>query len=813
MSKRMRIYLILAIVAFVLVSSIGFFFVLRQGQILATILYTLLILAVFLGILFNLLFGKQRIFKIKLLEEKLRDANILQKRLKNSEEIVLSHLPVGMVLYDTNLVIIYANNSAKDYFSNLLVDRRIALVHENLAHYIDQKETKFLINIYGKDYDVIHYPKNRVLYLFEVSEREEMRQHIHKMMPTMGIIHLENFEEATQNFDLQLKSTIQGKFVGAISSWCKKYEVYLVHVKTDRFMMFMTREQLELIMKEEFSLLEKINQVSNETEVRVTLSIGVACADGLQTDLGELVEDALKLAMGRGGDQVVVNIQNQPITFYGGKTNTLEKRTKITARINSRIIADVIQKHPKVFIMPHKWTDIDALGAAVGLLHLALVQGKEARIILDFDMIDVTCSKVMNMLNREYIKLLEYFMDPDYALDQINETDLLMIVDHHAPSQSIEPKIIEKTKNLIVIDHHRRMEGAITDSILNYVEPYASSSAELVIELIELYNYEIELDSFEATMMLAGMMIDTNNFTYRTGVRTFEAAASLKRHGADPFKARLLLRESLDHIKTKSNLINQAQIIASHFAITTLDPEIQTERAQLAKTADELLEIDNIIASFAIGYISPGTIGISGRSVDKFNVQVIMEQFGGGGHLNNAAAQVVNQTIPDIVKKLEEILKTSYKEETNMKVILMKDVKGKGKKGEVIDVATGYGNFLLTTKQAIEATSGNLKTLDEERAKLEKEAKAEVENAKQLKAELEDHPIKLYVKIGESGKLFGAINTKQIAEEYKRAHNIEVDKRKIMLDDNIHSLGTYKVSVKLHKEVVATISLQILEEK
>lgn len=148
-----------------------------------------------------------------------------------------------------------------------------------------------------------------------------------------------------------------------------------------------------------------------------------------------------------------------------------------------------------------------------------------------------------------------------------------------------------------------------------------------------------------------------------------------------------------------------------------------------------------------------------------------------------------------------------------MKVILMKDVKGKGKKGEVIDVATGYGNFLLTTKQAIEATSGNLKTLDEERAKLEKEAKAEVENAKLLKAELEDHPIKLYVKIGESGKLFGAINTKQIAEEYKRAHNIEVDKRKIILDENVHSLGTYKVSVKLHKDVIATISLQILEEK
>jgi ribosomal protein L9 len=190
-----------------------------------------------------------------------------------------------------------------------------------------------------------------------------------------------------------------------------------------------------------------------------------------------------------------------------------------------------------------------------------------------------------------------------------------------------------------------------------------------------------------------------------------------------------------------------------------------------------------------------------------------MEQFGGGGHLNNAAAQVQNGSIPDIVQKLETILKQSYKEEINMKVILTKDVKGKGKKGDIIEVANGYGNFLLTTKQALEATSGNLKSLEEEKAKAEKEAKFELENAKKLKTDLEEHPIKLYVKIGESGKLFGAVSTKQIAEEYKKTHNIDVDKRKIVLDDNIHSLGVYKVPVKLHKDVTATINLQILEEK
>lgn len=814
MKKRSPILLwILFLLLFAGASIYGLIRILETNSLLSTLLYVGLLATLVLGVLSNNFIGKKKVFRIRLLEEKLRDANVLQKRLKNSEEVALNYLPVGMILYDPSYQIIWANNAAKDAFSNLLVDRNIALVHDPLAQLIDKKESQFVINVYGKDYDCIHYVKNRAIYLFEVTEREEMKIRYRDHIPVVGIVSLDNFEEATQNFDFQLKSSVQGKFLGAVASWAKKFDLYLVNVRPEKMLLFCNRQQLDLVIKDEFSIVERINEVANETEVRVTVSIGIACADQSETQIGELAEDALKLALGRGGDQVVVNIENEPLKFFGGKTNTVEKRTKITARINSRIIGDLIKKHPTTYIMPHKFTDIDALGAAVGLLHLATVQGKQARIILDFDNIDQTCSKVVNMLNREYIKLMEAFMDPDYAMEHVEADDLLIVVDHHAPVQSIEPKLFEKTKNIVIVDHHRRMEGALSDVLLSYIEPYASSSVELVTELIELYNFEIELDAFEATMMLAGMMIDTNNFTYRTGVRTFEAAALLKRFGADPFKARLILRESLDDIKTKSNLVNQAQIVANHFAITTLAPESITDRVRLAKTADELLEIDNIVAAFAIGNIGNDVIAISGRSVDKFNVQLIMEQFGGGGHLNNAAAQVQNGSIPDIVQKLETILKQSYKEEINMKVILVKDVKGKGKKGDIIEVANGYGNFLLTTKQALEATSGNLKSLEEEKAKAEKEAKFELENAKKLKADLEEHPIKLYVKIGESGKLFGAVSTKQIAEEYKKTHNIDVDKRKIVLDDNIHSLGVYKVPVKLHKDVTATINLQILEEK
>jgi ribosomal protein L9 len=444
---------------------------------------------------------------------------------------------------------------------------------------------------------------------------------------------------------------------------------------------------------------------------------------------------------------------------------------------------------------------------------MGLAQNKTTKVVLDFDKIDHTCAKVIDMLNREDFKLLEYLIDPEDALEEITPNSLVIIVDHHSPVQTIEPKLLEKTKNLAIIDHHRRIDNLLSEVNLNYVEPYASSSVELVVEMVELFNYEVELDNFEATIMLAGMMIDTNNFTYRTGVRTFEAAALLKRMGADPFKARLILRESLDDIKTKSNLVNSAAIINDRFAIATVAPEDKTDRVQLAQTADDLLEIDNIIASFAIGNIGNDTIAISARSVDKYNVSVLMEQFGGGGHLNNAAAQVSGGNIAEIVQKLEEILKSTFKEDTTMKVILIKDVKGKGKKGEVIEIATGYGNFLLTSKQAIDANASNIRALEDERLKVENDALADLEAMKKQKIEIEEKPIKLFVKIGESGKTFGAINTKQIADEYKKVYNLDIDKRKIVLEENIHSLGVFKVPVKLHKEVTATITLQIIEEK
>jgi len=791
----------------------GYYYLYVSAVKIDLILFGALHLIVVAAIVVGLIRRRRHVGAIRGLELKIREANLLSKRLRNSEDIALSYLPVGMVIYDENQTIVWANTAAKEYFSNILVERKLAFVHEGLNAMVQKREGKFLLDVYGKKFEFVHYPKNNCLFMFEVTEREDVKQRLRDNTDAVGVINLDNLDEATAHLDLQVKTNLQGKYLGAIDNWCRKYDAYFLNLRPEKSILFVNRKQLEAMIKDEFSILDTVSDLSNQNEVRVTMSAGIACQDMPRNQLGELAEDALKLALGRGGDQVVVNIQNQPVKFFGGKSNTVEKRTKITAKINSRVISDLIGKSEKTYIIPHKSTDIDAFGASIGILRMAIAEDKTARIVLDFDAIDQTCAKVINMLNREYVKLLDYIVDVRDALEEVGPNSLLIVVDHHSPTQTLEPKLFEKTKNIIVIDHHRRVDNLLTEVALNYVEPYASSSVELVTEMLDLYNQEIDIDAFEATVMLAGMMIDTNNFTYRTGVRTFEAAATLKRFGAEPFKARLILRESLDDIKTKSNLVNSVQIIANRYAITALPPETKTDRVQLAKTADQLLEIDNIVAAFAVGNLGGDLAGISARSIDKFNVQVVMEQFGGGGHLNNAAAQIQGGVIADIVAKIESILKTSIKEEQNMKIILVKDVKGRGKKGDVLEVANGYGNYLLTSKQAIEASTANLKSLEDERDRIEREAEAEFAAARKLKVEIEEKPIQLYVKAGESGKLFGAVNTKQISEEYKRLYNLDVDKRKILLEDNIHSLGVYKVPVRLHKDVTAVINLQIIEEK
>ncbi len=652
----------------------------------------------------------------------------------------------------------------------------------------------------------------QVLFFTQVTEREELKRKYDASVGVIAMLSLDNLDDAVSVLDVSNRSYVQGRYLEALEAWGEEFSYYITPLTNSKLIAVMNKENLTDLVKNEFKIVETIAEISRENDILVTLSGGIACSNIKLNKLGDIAQDALDLALSRGGDQIVVNIEGNDLMYFGGNTNTAEKRTRITTRTNTQKLERLFGESKKVYIVPHIHPDTDAFGAAMGILKLAQAYKKDSFIVLDKENLDKTVHKIMQMIEYEYVTLLGYIISPIRTLDQIKRDDLLILVDHHSFSQTMEPKLIAKTKNLVIIDHHRKLSDAIGGAVISHIEPYASSSVELITEMIDLTTKDVEINNFEATVMLSGIVVDTNNFMYRTGSRTFEASAILRKYGADTFKVKTILREGLEEIQLKSQLLSVAEVFHKRFSVVVIPRDFNPSRNLLAKVADDLLEIEDTVASFALGYLGASTVGISARSLEGFNVQVVMEKFNGGGHLNNAGAQVETADIKQVKADLIQILNESVLEEKPMKLILIKDLKGKGKKGEVIDVAAGYGNYLLSSKIAIEATQENLHSIEMEKAKQEQEELKIYEEMKDMKQKIEKLPVKVFVRIGENGKFFGKINSKQIAEAFKKQHKINVDKRKIQLKGNISSLGNYQVDVKLHKSVLAKIEVLVVEE-
>ncbi len=752
--------------------------------------------------------------KISTLSTKLKEMQDLIARKDVAEKKIISVMPLGIIIFDESLVIKWANNYAKDIFENVLIKRNIeTLSTEIFNNLIDKQPKKILVmKIYTHKYEIEFDFENLILYLTQVSEREELKKKYDDATDVLAVLNLDNLDDAISVLDVSERSYIQGRYLQVLENWGEEFGFYIVPITNSKLIAVMNKSNLLELMEHEFKILNDISKISKEKDLLVTLSIGIACANLKFNKLGSIASDALDLALSRGGDQIVVNIEGRDLRYFGGNTNTAEKRTRITTRINTQKLEKLFEDCNRVFIMPHVMPDTDALGASMGLLKLAQTFNKEAYIVLDSEALDKTVKKIIQLIEYEYVTLLDYIITPALALDYINKEDLLILVDHHSYGQTLEKRIIYRTKKLVIIDHHRKLSDAIPNAIISHIEPYASSSVELVTEMIDLASKDVDINQFEATIMLSGIMVDTNNFIYRTGSRTFEAAAILRKFGADTFKVKIVLREGLDEIQLKSQLLSIAEVIHSKFSIVIVPSNIPTSRNLLAKVADMLLEIDNTVASFALGYFEDKMVGISARSLEGFNVQIVMEKFKGGGHLNNAGAQIETDDIEKVKAELIEFINEAIQEEKPMKIILIKDVKNKGKKGEVIDVAAGYGNYLLSSKNAIEATLENLQSIEKEKAKKEEIERKLLEEMKILKEKIEKLPVRIHVKIGDNGKLFGKINSKQIAHEFKKQNGIDIDKRKIQLKDNMSALGNYTLDVKLHKNVIAKIEVLVVEE-
>ena len=531
------------------------------------------------------------------------------------------------------------------------------------------------------------------------------------------------------------------------------------------------------------------------------------------TTLSKDAQDQLELALNRGGDQAVVKV-NGKLTFFGAKTDPIQKESKVEIRNKSQELQDIIKNSDKVFVMGHKNLDADGFAACLAIYRLSKTIGKEAYIILDQNNIDGTVTKIYETIKQEYVVLLKDIIAPSKVQSLITKDSFLMIVDCQTDYQVMDNKFIKRFDKIGIIDHHRKGEGAITSPKFYYSQTAASSSIELIFELLEFYEEPLGFTNLEATWMLLGMVVDTNNFIYRTSSVTFEIAAEIKRYGADMNEVKKYLKEEHSDKIIRGEFLKHMEIYKNIVAIAVASEDMpMLTRVDLAKVSDELISIAGVELGITIGYIGEKEIGLSARSLGAINSQIIMEKMGGGGHLNNAAAQRKNEKIEDTVEKLKEAINSYLAEEEIMKVILIKDVKGKGKKNDILDLNSGYANFLLRGGLAIVASPENLKALDQELEAEKHKAELLLQEMKECKKTIESDAVKIVVKVGANGKIYGSVNTKQISEALESKFNLKVDKHKIILASPLSSLGEHSVKVHLHKDVQATIKVFLVEKE
>lgn len=771
--------------------------------------------AILFGVFFVLFIYRNSDKQISWLKNRLEQWSNLSVHVNKAGDEVFTELPIGIIIYDDIYQIKWVNKFAKSIFNDELVERNIKEYDEKLVENIISNNTLFTIQIDDEFYDVVHKLDSHILYLFKVTKRELLLKQYENRTPVIGIISLDNLERETKSLDLQETAKIRGEYLGEISEWCLKYNGYLKSYDDDSLMVLLDYISLQKMMADKFTVLDKVRSISKDNGIRVTLSIGLACWDVSYEELGEYAQKAIDLAEKRGGDQVVVNIQNEKIQYFGAKMNALERNDLLAARANTLALKDAVESSSNIYIMGHLQADCDALGAMIGTLRMVQTSNKPVKIIMDYDKIDVTSQKIYKEIQASNSDLTNYFILPS-AVNDVNSDSLLILVDTQSPKITMSEEVLNKFKRLAVIDHHRSGDGGFNDLVFSYIATYASSTVELVTEMLLFYQKEkIHLSAFEATIMLAGIVVDTNNFTFRCGSGTFEAASTLRDYGVDMVDIRRLLRNEFDVQLIIAKYTQSAEIILDQFAIISVEEAI-SDRTMLAKISESVLNIEGVEAAFTIANLGDDLeqkVAISARSYKNINVQLVMEEMGGGGHFNGAATQIANTDIKTVKEQLITILKRDFEEgDELMKVILLEDVKGRGNKNQVIDVAVGYGNFLITSKKAVMATEESLAQLKKQLYEEQLEAENQKKLMEKIKEEIEDKCVNIYIKLGNDGKLFGHVTTKHICDELEAQTGIHIDKRKVSLPVDINALGVYTAIVDLHKDVQANLEINVLEK-
>lgn len=497
------------------------------------------------------------------------------------------------------------------------------------------------------------------IYLFDETELNRYIRENEEQKLVAGLIYIDNYEEALDSIEDVKRSLLIALVDRKVNKYFTEIDALVRKIEKDKYFVVFKYKYLEQLSADKFKLIEDVKSIKVGNEMAITLSIGVGAGGVSYTQNYEYARMGIDLALGRGGDQVVVK-EGEEVTYYGGKAKQVERNTRVKARVKAHALREIIVSREHVVIMGHTISDVDSLGAAIGVYCAARVLGKKAQIVLN----EVTTSlrPLVECFTEEKGYPADLFIKNEEALLITNKNTLVMVVDTNRPSYTECPELLNRTDTICVFDHHRQNSEVIENPVLSYIEPYASSACEMIAEVLQYFSENIKLEPSEADCIYAGILIDTNNFMTKTGVRTFEAAAYLRRAGAEVTRVRKMLRNDMAAYKARAEAVRHAEVYRGAFAISVCPADnIESPTIVGAQAANELLNIVGIKASFVLTEYQ-GKIYISSRSIDEINVQLIMERVGGGGHLNVAGAQLTNCTIQEAKRMIQDTIDEMIKE-------------------------------------------------------------------------------------------------------------------------------------------------------
>ncbi|MCT3400441.1 hypothetical protein EFP95_14065 [Lentilactobacillus hilgardii] len=605
------------------------------------------------------------IYTIVMMNEMSTDTNRyisdLSYRIHRGEQESLLEMPIGVMILNENGLVEWTNPYFTRYFNNEnILGKRIEDVDPDLQqlmmkygdsdefHTVTWRDHKFTMLIQSEYHSI---------YMLDITRYANLEERYEEEQISVGQIFLDNYDEITQSMTDQEISNLSNYVTNELATWSKKYGMYLKQIDDDHFFLLAYAKSLTQIENDKFNILDIVRESTSKQNFPLTLSIGISYGEDDLNSLADQAQSNLDLALGRGGDQVVVKSLDGTARFYGGKTNPMEKRTRVRARMISQALNELMGDADQIFVQGHTRPDMDSLGACMGIRRIAQMNNKKCWIVLDKEKVHSDIQRLLEAA-KKYPEISDAIITPAEALSKVTDSSLLIMVDHSKPSISISPDLYQRmTQKVVIIDHHRRGEEFPENPMLVYIEPYASSTCELITEMFEYQPHEEEpINRIEATAMLTGIFIDTQSFSMRTGTRTFDAASYLRSAGADSVEMQQLMKENIDNYLQRNHLISMVEFFHKDMAMIVGEEDRVYDPVTAAQACDSLLTMSGVDASFIITKRSDDKIGVSARSTGSINVQIIMERMGGGGHLSSGATQIEDKSIAEVKQLLLETI-------------------------------------------------------------------------------------------------------------------------------------------------------------